>query len=82
MSSEESCHENNENGNSRVVNYSVKKLTWQSKALKKMKKRLDKAYRKRLTKRARDRIVKRINSEEPSERQRPTEGFPEWALKE
>jgi len=81
MSSEESCCEDDENGNSRVVRYAVKRLSWESRQLRKMKKKLDKAYKKRLTKRAIERILPRIEAEETSERQSPTE-FPQWALKE
>lgn len=81
MSSEESCCENDENGNAKVMKYAVKKLSWESRQLRKMKKKLDKAYQKRLTKRAKERILPRIEPEEKSERQSPTE-FPQWALKE
>ena len=81
MSSEESCCEDDENGSSRVVRYAVKRLSWESRQLRKMKKKLDKAYKKRLTKRAIERILPRIEAEENSQRQPPTE-FPQWALKE
>lgn len=79
MSSEDSCYEDDENGNAKVAKYAVRKLPWESRAMKKIKKKLDKAYRKRLSKRAKERIVDRIEAEELSERQPPNE-FPEWAL--
>ena len=43
MSSEETCCEGDENGKSRVVRYAVKRLSWESRRLRKMKKKLDKA---------------------------------------
>ena len=46
MSSEESCYENDDNGNSRVVTYAVKILSLESRQLRKMKKKLYKAYKK------------------------------------
>lgn len=81
MSSEDSCYEDDENGNPKVAKYAVRKLPWESRAMKKIKKKLDKAYRKRLSKRAKERIVTRTEAEELSERQ-PPNAFPEWALKE
>ena len=81
MSSEDSCYEDDENGNPNVTNYAVRKLPWESRAMKKIKKKLDKAYRKRLSKRAKERIVTTTEAEELSERQ-PPNAFPEWALKE
>jgi len=59
MSSQEICCENDENGNVKVVKYAVKKLSWESGQLRKMKKKLDKAYKKRLTKRAKERTLPR-----------------------
>ena len=79
MSSKDSCYEDDENGNAKVAKYAVRKLPWESRAMKKIKNKLDKAYRKRLSKRAKERIVDRIEAEELSERQPPNE-FPEWAL--
>ena len=81
MSSKESCCESDESGNIKVVNYTVKRLSWESRQLRKMKKKLDKAYNKRLTKRAKERILPRTEAEQKSERQAPTE-FPQWALKD
>ena len=81
MSSEDSCYEDDENGNPKVTKYAVRKLPWESRAMKKIKKKLDKAYRKRLSKRASERIVNRTEAEELSERQ-PPNTFPEWALTE
>lgn len=80
MSSEESCYEGEED-NRRVVKYSRRKLSWESKKLKKIKKKLDKAYNKALTKRAKERILPRVDANEPSEREAP-DGLPEWAIKE
>ena len=79
MSSEESCYEDNENGNPKVAKYSKKKLPWESRAMRKIKKKLDKVYKKKLSKRAKERILSRIEAQEPSERQRPSQ-FPQWAL--
>ena len=81
MSSEESCYENDDNGNSKVVKYAVKRLSWQSRQLRKMIKKLDKAYKKKLTKRAKERILPRTEAKENSDRKPPNE-FPQWALKE
>ena len=81
MSSEDSCYEDDESGNPKVTKYAVRKLPWESRAMKKIKKKLDKAYRKRLSKRANERIVHRTEAEELSERQ-PPNTFPEWALTE
>ena len=39
MSSEESCYEDNENGNPKVAKYSKKKLPWESRAMRKIKKK-------------------------------------------
>ena len=68
MSSEDSCYEADEDGKETLTSYKIKKLSWESTALRKIKKRLDKKYNKRLSKRARDRIVP-----DPPE-------IPEWAL--
>ena len=46
MSSEESCYENDDNGNSKVVKYAVKRLSWQSRQLRKMKKSWTKLIRR------------------------------------
>ena len=59
MSSEDSCYEADEDGKETLTSYKIKKLPWESTALRKNKKRLDKKYNKRLSKRARDRIVPR-----------------------
>ena len=39
MSSEDSCYEDDENGNAKVANYAVKKLPWESRAMRKVKKK-------------------------------------------
>ena len=67
-SSEDSSYEDDENGNAKVAKYAVKKLPWESREKRKVKKKLDKTYRKRLSKRAKKRIVGRIEAEEPSGR--------------
>ena len=43
MSSEESCYEDNGGNTSKVIKYSVHRLQWESRRMKKIKKRLDKA---------------------------------------
>lgn len=40
MSSEDSCYEDVENGNPKVTKYAVRKLPWESRAMKKIKKKL------------------------------------------
>ena len=75
MSSEESSYEDGE-----LVGYSVKRLSWENRLLRKTKKKLDKAYNNSLTKRAKDRILPRNVAEEFSQRQPPAEGLPEWAV--
>ena len=78
MSSEDSCYEADEDGKEALTSYKIKKLPWESTALRKIKKQLDKKYNKRLSKRARDRIVPRTVAKEQSERDPPE--IPEWAL--
>ena len=63
MSSEESSYEDAE-GSQKVVGYKVKTLGWESRNLRKIKKKLDKAYNKSLTKRARDRVLPRTVAED------------------
>ena len=46
MSSEESCYEDDDINNSKVTKYSVHHLQWESRRMKKRKKKLDKAYEK------------------------------------
>ena len=81
MSSEESCYEDDDRSK-KVVNYKIKSLPWATRSLKKTKKKLDKAYKKSLTKRAQDRILPRVAAAEPSQRQPPGKGFPEWAVQQ
>ena len=71
MSSEDSCYEADKDGKEALTSNKIKKLPWESTALRKIKKQLDKKYNKRPSKRARDRIV-------PSERDPPE--IREWAL--
>ena len=78
MGSEDSCYEADKDGKQTLTSFKIKKLPWESTALQKIKKRLDKKCNKRLSKRARDRIVLRTVPKEPSERD-PSE-IPEWAL--
>ena len=81
MSSEESSHEDAE-GSQKVVGCKVKRLGWESRNLRKIKKKLDKAYNKSLTKRARDRGLPRTVAEDFSSRQSPAghDSLPEWAV--
>lgn len=79
MSSEESTYEEDGNGHRKLTQYRVRRLTWESRELKKIKKKLDKVYSKRLTKRAKDRVIKRVDATEPSDREAPDD-IPEWAL--
>jgi hypothetical protein len=44
MSSEESCYEDIDEGQPKLVAYTTKPLSWESPKLKKIKKRLDKYY--------------------------------------
>ena len=60
MSSEESCVEEDESGKTKVVAYKVKRLSWESEKLKKIKQGLDKASKEGQTKRARDRALPRV----------------------
>ena len=46
------CKKNDNNSNSIVIKYAVNILSWESRQLRKMKKKLDKAYKKQMTKRA------------------------------
>ena len=64
--------------------YKVKRLSWESRNLRKIKKKLDKAYNKSLTKRARDRVLPRTVTEDFSSRQPPAgyDSLPEWAVDE
>ena len=81
MSSEESSYEDAE-GSQKVVGCKVKRLSWESRNLRKIKKKLDKAYNKSLTKRARDRVLPRTVVEDFSSRQPPAghDSLPEWAV--
>ena len=58
MSSEDSCYEADEDGKEALTGNKIKKLPWESTALRKIKKQLDKKYNKRL-RGHRDRIVPR-----------------------
>ena len=61
MSNEESCWEEDENGRMKVVGYKVKRLSWESRKLKKIKDLLDNAVKERQTQRARDRTLPRTD---------------------
>ena len=74
MSSEESCYEDNGGNTSKITKYSVHRLQWESRRMKTIKKKLDKAYKKNLTSRAKERILPRIVGQ-PSLRCPPTEIF-------
>ena len=81
MRSEGSCCEDDDINNSKVTKYSVHHLQWESRRMKKIKKKLDKAYRKKLTSRAKERILPRVDGQ-PSLKCPPTENFPEWAIRQ
>ena len=74
MSSEESCYEDNGGNTSKITKYSVHRLQWESRRMKTIKKKLDKAYKKNLTSRAKERILPRVVGQ-PSLRCPPTEIF-------
>lgn len=63
MSSEESCYEDDNINNSKLTKYSVHRLQWESRRMKKIKKKLDKAYKKKLTSRAKERILPRVDGQ-------------------
>ena len=79
MSSEESCYEDDDINTSKVTKYSVHRLQWESRRMKKLKKNLDKAYKKKLTSTAKERILPRVDGQ-PSLRCSSTENFMEWAI--
>ena len=79
MSSEESCTEEDENGRMKVVGYKVKRLSWESRKLRKIKDLLDNAVKERQTQRARDRALPRTDHEEKSLKL-PPKDFPDWAI--
>ena len=79
MSSEESCYEDDDINTSKVTKYSVHRLQWESRRMKKLKKKLDKAYKKKLTSTAKERILPRVDGQ-PSLRCSSTENFLEWAI--
>ena len=81
MSSEESFYEDDDINTSKVTKYSVHRLQWESRRMKKIKKKLDKAYKKKLTSRAKERILPRVDGQ-PSLRCPPTENFPGWAIRQ
>ena len=71
MTSEESCVEEDENGKTKVVAYKVKRLSWESGKLRRIKQGLDKAPKEGQTKRAQDRALPRVEHEEKSTRVPP-----------
>ena len=79
MSSEESSYED-DGGQQKLVQYSVKKLSWESPKMKKIKNRLDKYYHRKLSTRARQRIVPRVVSASLSNREPPLSELPVWAV--
>ena len=79
MSNEESCAGEDENGRMKVVGYKVKRLSWESRKLKKIKDLLDNAVKERQTQRARDRTLPGTDQEEKSLKL-PPEDFPDWAI--
>jgi len=78
MSSDESDFEIDGDGNSRVIGYTVKHLSWESDRVKKVKRRLDRAYARRLSRRARERVLPRRDAPILSNRS-PPENLPGWA---
>ena len=81
MSSEETSYEDTQ-GSQKVVGYKVKRLSWESRHLRKIKKKLDTAYNKSIMNRARDRVLPRTVAEDFSSRQPPANrhSLPEWAV--
>ena len=81
MSSEDSCLESDgeAEGKKRVIKYEVRRLSWESRQLRKIKKKLNTKYRKGLSKRACNRILPREDADQNSNRNVP-ENFPEWAV--
>jgi len=81
MSSEESAFEEEEGGGGqqKLVGYNIKRLPWESRKVKKIKKALDKAYWKGLSQRARDRCFPRMESGTLSTRAIP-DNLPDWAI--
>jgi len=77
MSSEDSDMETDDQGRQRLTGYRVKKLPWESNKLKKIKKKLDRAYCSSLTRRARDRVLPRREAAR-SQRAAP-DNLPDWA---
>ncbi|CAB4033220.1 Hypothetical predicted protein, partial [Paramuricea clavata] len=79
MSSEESCVEEDESGKTKIVGYKIKRLSWESRKLRKVKVFLDKTMRESQTQRARDRALPRTHHEQESSRL-PLKDFPDWAI--
>ena len=63
----------------KVVGYKVKRLSWESRKLKKIKDLLDNAVKERQTQRARDRTLPRTDQEEKSLKL-PPKDLPDWAI--
>ena len=79
MSSEESFYEDDDINTSKVTKYSVHRLQWESRRMKKIFKKIDKACNKNINSRAKERILPRVDGQ-PSLRCPPTEHFPWWAI--
>ncbi|CAB4000147.1 Hypothetical predicted protein [Paramuricea clavata] len=79
MSSEESCVGEAESGKTKIVGYKIKRLSWVSGKLRKVKAFLDKTMREGQTQRARDRALPRTDHEVESSTL-PPKDFPDWAI--
>ncbi|XP_068710422.1 uncharacterized protein [Montipora foliosa] len=79
-SSDESDFSEDENGESRVAGYLVKRLPWERSALTKAKKALDDNYIRSLNPRARVNLMRRDAHQRFSARHLPPNG-PEWAVR-
>lgn len=79
-SSDESDFSDDENGESRLCRYLIKKLPWERSTLTKVKRELDEAYIRSLNPRARVNLVTRRVHPRPSTRSPPTEAL-EWAVR-
>lgn len=79
-SSDESDMSDDENGQSCLKGYMVKRLPWERTTLRKAKKALDDAYLKSLAPRARANVLQRRDHPSPSKRSPPPDAL-EWAVR-
>ena len=80
MSSEESDFEG-EGPEKKLLQYKVKRLPWERRKMRNIKRKLDHAYHTSLSRRARDRVVPRIDHENLSDCPVPQD-VPVWAVRE